>query len=276
VSAEAIEQAIELNGVAVETNTEAFRLGRRLAADPSLAQELGEASATVTPTPPAPTAEVQALIDLVPSPDDRLVEVLRWRVPELIEWGDSAYARSYIDEIAGIRRSELSAEVDGTELSETAARQLFKLMAYKDEYEVARLALLGDVGARARARFGPNAKVSFQLKPPTLKSAGYDRKIPIPESVGRAAFRSLARTRRLRGTRFDPFGRTEERKIERELIDDYRGLLHTVGAALTPERHQDAVELLELADQIRGFDDVKLANVARYRAELAERFQHWQ
>jgi len=150
-----------------------------------------------------------------------------------------------------------------------AARHLFKLMAYKDEYEVARLALTNDMGEQARARFGPNAKVSFQLKPPTLKSAGYDKKIKIPEGTGKTTFKSLLKTKRLRGTKLDPFGRSEERQIERELIDDYRALLSQLSLGLSTENVGDRVAVADLADMIRGFDEIKLANVKRYREDLA-------
>jgi len=115
---------------------------------------------------------------------------------------------------------------------------LYKTMAYKDEYEVARLALKSDIVGQAKARFGPNAKVSYQLKPPMLKSAGYDKKIAIPEAAGRAMFEGLKRTKRMRGKALDPFGRTEERRIERQLIDDYRDLLTTLVAKLNADNYE--------------------------------------
>ena len=276
VGADAIERAIELNGVAVDVNRRAFRLGRRLAAEPELVAELTEAARASSPTPPKPTPTVQRMLDSVPDADPALLEVLAWRIPELIEWGNRAYARSYVDDIVAIRRAELTAGATSTELSQTAARQLFKLMAYKDEYEVARLALRDDVAERARARFGPDVKVSFQLKPPSLKKVGVDKKIAVPERAARAAFASLLRTKRLRGTRLDPFGRTEERRIERELIDEYRELLAVIIGGLTEQRLDDAVRLAGLTDEIRGFDDVKLANVARYRERVTAARNDWQ
>jgi indolepyruvate ferredoxin oxidoreductase len=270
VSASSIERAIELNGVAVEMNRAAFQLGRRLANDPDLASTIAAQARVVEASPPAPTATVQAMVDSIQTPSAALIDVLHWRLPELIAWGDENWARSYAASIGDVRRAEFAAGIEGTPLSEVAARHLFKLMAYKDEYEVARLALENDMGEQARARFGPNAKVGFQLKPPTLKHAGYDKKITIPEAAGKATFKSLLKTKRLRGTKLDPFGRTEERRIERELIEDYRVLLQKLSDGLTVENVSQRAEVAELADMIRGFDEIKLASVSRYREAVAQ------
>jgi indolepyruvate ferredoxin oxidoreductase len=199
----------------------------------------------------------------------QLQQVLAYRLPELIEYQNKKYARQYADDIATVRAAEARAVGQRTELSETVAAMLYKVMAYKDEYEVARLALRSDIVDKAKRRFGPNAKVSYQLKPPTLKSVGYDKKIAIPETAGRAMFQGLMRTKAMRGKKLDPFGRTEERRIERELIDEYRQLVTTLVAKLTADNYDRAVEIAGLYDMVRGFDDIKLANVARYRTELA-------
>ncbi len=271
VAAAAIEEAIALNGVAVETNQQAFRLGRRLAADPDLVAEVSAASATAAPEPPEATAEVAELMRRIPQSTSELDEVLRWRIPELIAWGDATYARRYVDTLAAVRRSEIAASIDDAPLTTVAARHLFKLMAYKDEYEVARLALNADMEAKAKARFGPNAKLSYQLQPPALKRVGVSSKIAIPSAAARKTFGSLLKTKKLRGTKLDPFGRTEERRIERELIGEYEALLTRLHSGLTPGSLDRAVSIADLADQIRGYDDVKLANVERYRAEVAAR-----
>jgi len=267
VTAASIERAIELNGVAVETNLAAFRLGRRLAVEPNLLTEL-EDVADHADNGPAPLTGKLARMASTIGGSEALQTVLAYRLPELQEYQSTAYAKRYADDIGKVRASEQASVGARTDLSETAARMLFKAMAYKDEYEVARLALKSDIVAQAKARFGPDAKVSFQLKPPTLKAAGYDKKIAIPEAAGRAMFQGLLRTKRLRGKAFDPFGRTEERRIERELIDEYRTLLSTLSAGLTAENYDQAVHIAGLFDMVRGFDDIKLANVARYRTEL--------
>ncbi|MFT7475572.1 MAG: indolepyruvate ferredoxin oxidoreductase [Verrucomicrobiales bacterium] len=273
IASEAIERAIELNGVAVDVNRGAFRLGRRIAIDGELASELTRSAAVAAPEPPAASPFTNEMLDRIPEIDDALDIVLRWRIPELVAWGDEDDARRYVDSIVAVRRSELVAKVDGTPLSSVAARYLFKLMAYKDEYEIARLALNADMETTARARFGRNAKVSYQLKPPSLKKVGIDRKVAIPSGAARKTFASLIKTKRLRGSKFDPFGRSEERKIERQLIEEYDDLLTRLHSGLTAENVAEAVDIAELADQIRGFDEVKLANVERYRSEVAARLE---
>ena len=268
VSAESIEQAIALNGVAVAMNQEAFRLGRRLAVSPELAGQITSGAIEVV-RPPTPTAEVQQIIDRVPQLDGELETVLQWRVPELIAWGDAVYAKKYADKVAAVRRSEIEANIAAPTLSTVAARHLFKLMAYKDEYEVARLALNADLEQRAKEQFGPNAKLSYQLHPPSLKQVGVDRKIAVPAAAARKTFASLLKTKRLRGTRLDPFGRSAERKVERELISEYSDLLTRLHRELTPDNLDRAVAIAELADQIRGFDEVKLRNVENYRRDVS-------
>lgn len=275
VGAESIEKAIELNGVAVETNLEAFRLGRRLAADDALAAELAQASARAAPRPPEATREVLELLDLLDDLQPELETVLLWRLPELIAWGGSEHARRYVDEVAQIRSAEQA--VGGSDqLTTVVARQLCRLMTFKDEYEVARLALDADMEAVARQRFGPNAKVSYQLKPPTLKRVGVDRKIAVPSGAAVRTFKALRKAVGRRGTRLDPFGRTEERRVERELIAEYIDLLDVLRSDLTSDNLDEAVALAGLVDQVRGFDEIKLANVERYRGELAPLLAQWR
>ena len=266
VRGESIEKAIELNGVAVDSNVAAFRLGRRLAANPDLLNQL-ESPGQVLAKPPTPSTDVAKLIASVDA-DSEMSEILAWRVPELIDYENSAYAEQYVADIARIRTAEKATGIDRSDLSQMVARQLYKLMAYKDEYEVARLALKSTLADEARARFGPNAKLSYRLKPPTLQAAGYDKKISIGEKAGRAMFQGLAKTKRLRGTRLDPFGRSTERHAERELIGEYRSLIDTIVSRLSAANYDDALHLAGLADQVRGYDTVKLGNVERYRAAL--------
>jgi indolepyruvate ferredoxin oxidoreductase len=270
VSAGSIEQAIDVNGVAVDINRNAFRLGRRLAADPDLASTLSAEAAVGAPRPPAPTADVRRLLDQIPDPDTELAEVAQWRLPELIAWGGVGWAERWTDEVVSLRQTEIRQGFAGTRLSQAGARNLYKLMTYKDEYEVARLALANDMGEQARARFGPNASVSIQLKPPALKNAGYDKKIAVPEKAAKATFAGLLRSKRLRGSRLDPFGRTEERRIERALIDEYIALIGSIASKVTAETHDAGSEILELADMIRGYDVIKLGNVERYRRQLGD------
>ncbi len=278
VTGASIERAIELNGVAVQTNLDAFRLGRRLAAEPALLATLGDEAATVDPTAPPLTGSLASLATGITGDlnDDAaptlraLHDVLAWRLPELVGWENEAYARRYADDVRRIRKAEAALVGDRTDLSQAVARYLFKAMAYKDEYEVARLALGSDVAEKAKQRFGPNAKVSYMLHPPTLKSLGRKSKIAIPEVAGRKTFEGLLKTKRLRGTKLDPFGRTEERKIERELIDEYRSLIDRLIRGLDADNYDEATTIASMFDSVRGFDEVKLANVERYRSEVDE------
>jgi indolepyruvate ferredoxin oxidoreductase len=211
-------------------------------------------------------AKIAATIDA----DDELAEILAWRIPELIAYQNKGYAWQFGHDVKKLREAELSLGVGRSDLSQTVARQLFKLMAYKDEYEVARLALKSGIADQARDRFGPDAKVSYQLRPPTLEAAGYHKKVSVPEKAATAMFTGLAKTKALRGRKLDPFGHTQERKIERELINSYRDLVTTIVAKLNESNYDEAVILAGLADQVRGYDTVKLANVDRYRQDLAE------
>jgi indolepyruvate ferredoxin oxidoreductase len=137
-------------------------------------------------------------------------------------------------------------------------------MSYKDEYEVARLHLDAVERAKLGAEFGEDAKVYFMLHPPLLRALGLKRKL----KLGRwfvPAFRLLYRMRGLRGRRLDPFGRAEVRRVERVLIDEYRGLVEEALSLLTPDTHATALDLLELPDVIRGYEEIKLRNVVLFR-----------
>ena len=144
------------------------------------------------------------------------------------------------------------------------ARQLFKLMAYKDEYEVARLHLDAVEEARRNAEFGADAKVYFMLHPPLMRTLGLDRKLKLGAWFV-PAFRALYRMRRLRGTRLDPFGKAEVRRVERKLVEEYEELVEEALGLVTSDTHATAVELLELPDVIRGYEEIKLRNVVLYR-----------
>jgi indolepyruvate ferredoxin oxidoreductase len=261
-SASAIERAIELNGVAVETNTAAFRLGREIAIDP--------ARATTGPrvAPPVPSAEAAALCARVDA-DAALREVLAWRVPELIAYQDADYAARYVDVVARARRAELaSGDVSG-DFARTVARNLFHLMAYKDEYEVARLHRRAAFGDDVAAEFGTGAAVTFHLQPPVASRIGLRHKVPVRARAARPAFWALTKMVKLRGTPFDPFGRSDERRDERRLIGEYVALVDDLARHLGTPAAADAVRVAGLVDMVRGFAAVKRRNLERYRSELA-------
>jgi indolepyruvate ferredoxin oxidoreductase len=149
------------------------------------------------------------------------------------------------------------------------ARYLYKLMAYKDEYEVARLSLEPSLGAALAAEFGPGARASWRLHPPVLRALGLKRKIGLgPWFV--PAFRVLVAMRRLRGTALDPFGRTRVRVVERELIEEYLGLVDHLIGRLSPATAALAVRLAGLPDGIRGYEHVKMRNIESYHQALRD------
>jgi indolepyruvate ferredoxin oxidoreductase len=264
VSAEALEAAIRLNGAAVEKNLAAFAWGRAVAVAPDAVEEATRAPYSTVPVH-EPTAREQELIALAVNGDTaelrRLVEV---RVPELVAYQDEPYARRYAEAVRRVQVAEQERTPGHGELAEAVARQLFKLMAYKDEYEVARLHLDAVERAKLRAEFGEDAKIAFNLHPPLLRAMGLERKLELGAWFA-TSFKGLYRMRRLRGTRLDPFGRAEVRRTERALVEEYEGMIDETLAKLTPESHATAVELLELPDVIRGYEEIKLRNVVLFR-----------
>ena len=267
VSSEALEDAIRLNGAAVEKNLAAFAWGRAVVAAPDAVEEATRPPEAIEAVRELSGAE-RELVTLAVNGDQgelrRLVEV---RIPELVAYQDQAYARRYAEFVRRVHVAEQERTPGHSELAEAVARHLFKLMAYKDEYEVARLHLDAVEQARLRAEFGEDAKIWFMLHPPALRAMGLDRKLKLGTWF-LPGFRSLYRARRLRGTKLDPFGRAEVRKVERELIEEYEATVAEALSLLTPATHGTALELLELPDLVRGYEEIKLRNVVLYRKRL--------
>ena len=266
VSATAIEEAIVLNGVSVAMNTHAFRAGRLLVADPTWVQSLKKHRVGEVEVARELSAEARTLVDRVGATGElrRLLEI---RVPELIAYQHAAYAGEYVDFVKRVADAEGRAQPGDTRLSEAVARYLFKLMAYKDEYEVARLHLRNDVAAALAEEFPEGVKVQYNLHPPLLRALGMKKKIKLGTWFD-GAFRALYAMRGLRGTALDVFGRAEVRRVERALIGEYRALIEKAIAGLSPETHEKAVTLAALPDVIRGYEDIKLANVAKFREQV--------
>jgi len=262
VSAAAIEWAIELNGVAVEVNRAAFRWGRAAVADPA-----AFAAATAVEAGPAPRPRLPATVDLgeLAGQTRRLVEV---RAAQLVDYQDEATARHYVQDVRAAWRAERAIGED-TRFSQAVARGLHKLTAYKDEYEVARLLTDPVFEARLAAQVPGGVRPRYQLHPPVLKALGRQKKIAFGPWL-RPVLRGLARGKVLRGTPWDPFGRTQVRRLERELRDGYRTMVARLAADLTAQTYDTAVAAAEAAELVRGYEDVKLAGVRRYRARLAE------
>ncbi|MEU0513005.1 indolepyruvate ferredoxin oxidoreductase family protein [Amycolatopsis sp. NPDC006125] len=265
VSAAAIEQAIEINGTAVAANLQAFRRGRQLVADPdALAGELAPAPAA--PGATADPAAVRRVRSLVRAEGGELARLLDVRIPDLIAYQDEDYARAYAEFVEQVR----SRAGDGA-VTQAVARNLYKLMAYKDEYEVARLSLDPALRAEIEAEFGPGARYAHRFHPPVLRALGLNRNIALGPWA-QPVLRLLRAGRRLRGTRFDLFGYARVRRVERQLISEYRDAI-SKALRVAEANEPSLLELAELPDVVRGYEDIKLANVAVYRqrqAELAE------
>ncbi len=251
ISAEAIFKAIELNGVAVQSNQSAFTWGRRAAHDVAAVQRI---AAPNVPEPAEPA-----------DPNTRLRTLIEDRIAFLTDYQNAQYAERYTRLVDRVRTVQAVNTPQDQGLTETVARYFFKLLAYKDEYEVARLYTDPGFQDRLNAAFEGDFKLKFHLAPPLLAPkdpvTGELRKREYGPWVFKA-FGMLTKLKFLRGTPFDPFGYTQERKTERQLIADYEATIETLLQTLTPENHGLAVEIASIPEQIRGFGHVKDANIA--------------
>jgi indolepyruvate ferredoxin oxidoreductase len=258
LSAASIERAIELNGEAAAMNINAFRWGRRIAADPTALDALHV---------PAPSEATDAR-HLSQSFDETVAR----RVAYLTDYQNAAYATHYRDRVEGARKAEAAKAPGQCGLAEAVARNLFKLMAYKDEYEVARLFSDGAFLKQAAAEFDGDLRFTFHLAPPLLArrdpATGEPRKMTFGPWMLRA-FSLLARLKVLRGSALDPFGRTDERRGERKLIADYESTLDELLAKLTPDNHHLAVGIAAIPEKIRGFGHVKAHSLVAAKADEA-------
>ena len=268
VSVASIESAIELNGVAVDANLAAFDWGRRWAHDAAVVEALvpdgGGATTTVT-VPDLPRRLADRVTTL--TTDAALVDLLTMLVADLVGYQNEAHAGQFLDAVGEAAAHERRVAPDSSRLTEAVARNLHKLMAYKDEYEVARLMLLPEGEEAAQAVGGPGAAITWRLHPPMLKALGMESKLSIG-TWAKPAFAALRRGKRLRGTRLDPFGRTEMRRLEAALPGEYLATMATVYESLTADRLDQAARIAGLPDLIRGYEDLKLRRVAEYRAAV--------
>ena len=256
LSFDALDRAIALNGVAVALNRTAFAWGRRAACDPGSVRRAARGK-------PQPQHLVSATLD----------DGIARRVAFLTDYQDASYANGYADLVNLVRAAEGAARPGSEVLTEAVAKTLFRLMAYKDEYEVARLYTDTGFLESIADRFEGPFRLSFHLAPPILaqhdKTSGKPRKTRFGPWVV-PAFRVLARMRRLRGTRFDVFGYTQERRVERKLIVDYREMvLCEILPALTAGNLAAAANAAAAAMAIKGYGHIKLGNIALAQARQA-------
>ncbi|MCW5620757.1 MAG: indolepyruvate ferredoxin oxidoreductase family protein [Burkholderiales bacterium] len=263
VSAEAIDKAIELNGAAVKMNQAAFLWGRRMAVDPAAVERM------IAPKMPAAQAAPVA---------QTLDEMVQKRVAFLTAYQNAAYAQRYADLVARVRREEQSRAKGLSGLAEAVARYYFKLMAYKDEYEVARLYADPAFMEKLNAQFEGDFRLHFHLAPPLLAKRN-DKGELVKKEYGPwmfSAFKLLARLRFLRGSALDVFGYTHERRTERKLIEDYAACIEDLLGNLTPDNHALAVQIASIPEDIRGFGHVKerhLRAAKEKEARLLEAFR---
>jgi indolepyruvate ferredoxin oxidoreductase len=261
---EALERAIELNGTAVPMNLGAFRWGRRAAADRAAVEALVAPPAdNVVPLRRASTID----------------EIVAGRVKHLTGYQNARLAERYRALVERVRTVEQRTVPGQTELTEAVARYYAKLLAYKDEYEVARLFTEAAFSAQLNAQFEGDFRLKFHLAPPLLAErdpkTGHLRKQEFGPWM-LPAFRLLAGLKGLRGTAFDPFGYTAERRQERALIREYEALVDELLGGLAADNHSLAVKLASIPDDIRGYGHVKDAHLARARRKQHDLLFRWR
>ncbi|MBP0619629.1 indolepyruvate ferredoxin oxidoreductase family protein [Cupriavidus consociatus] len=262
----ALMRAIELNGVQVDSNKAAFEWGRVCAHDIS---QLPSQLQSKLPSQPAGSQVIQ-FVRKVP-----LEELVRKHAEFLAGYQNGAYAAQYESFVSRVRAAE--SLVGGTRLSEAVARSLFKLMAYKDEYEVARLHTGAAFREQIASMFEGKVRLVHHLAPPLLARRNKDGE-PVKGAYGpwmRHAFGVLARLRGLRGTPLDPFGYTQERKQERALIGEYRRSIEALLPALSAHNLELALEIARLPQEIRGYGHVKARNLAATRTRWERLMAQW-
>jgi indolepyruvate ferredoxin oxidoreductase len=256
LSAEAIEQAITLNGVAVAFNKKSFLWGRRAAVDPAAVE-----AAAMPKHAQTGTRRLSESLD----------EIVERRVRDLTAYQNEAYAGRYRSLVGRVRQAEADRTPGRSGLAEAVARNLYKLMAYKDEYEVARLYTDGSFLQQLQDRFEGDYTLQFHLAPPMLAekdpASGRLRKKAYGPWMLKA-FGLLAGFKGLRGRLWDPFGHTAERRTERRLIGEYVAVVEEILSRLGQDNHQTALELARIPARIRGYGHIKEAN--RIEAKQAE------
>jgi len=272
ISAASIEKAVQQAGVGVDMSLLAFKWGRMAVVDLDFVHAEIRKYDAKAPTLPELTPEARQIVDSV-NASGELKRLLEIRVSDLIGYQDAAYARRYAARVKSVMEAEKRVAPESSALAEAAARYVYKLMAYKDEYEVARLHSDPTFLAELEAQFPHGYTVEYNLAPPLLTKRDPETGEPIKQKYGPwvlKAFRHLARLKHLRGGKWDVFGKTEERRMERQAIEDYDRLLDALCAKLSRNNLSIAVKLASIPDSIRGYGHVKERHVALAKAEQAK------
>jgi indolepyruvate ferredoxin oxidoreductase len=268
ISAEAIEAAFVLNGAAMDRNLQAFRYGRLFRHTPAKVNVLTdphdegaeELRARFVKRLGARSTDYARLLDRCAGFSEDSKRLLARRLGELIEYQDVAYAARYLATVEQVHSKEREVSPDQDKLTIAVIRHLYKLMAYKDEYEVARLLLKSPAAEQITDLFGPDARQSINLHPPILRDRGLRNKLELGAWF-RPFLGALIPLRRLRGTPFDLFGRTPVRRAERELVGWYLEVLDGLLAGLAPRSFKLAVQIASAPDRIRGYENIKLRSI---------------
>ena len=255
IGQDAIEQAIELNGAAVAMNREAFRFGRLAAHDRAALDRIA-----------APHTAPRSL--------ETLDEIVEYRARHLAAYQDEALAGRYRTRVRALADIEAARTPGAAGLAAAVARAYHKLLAYKDEYEVARLYTDGSFSRAVEAEFEGVRRMEFHLAPPLLSRFYRDKRTGAPRKIRLGSwimpvFRLLARGKTLRGTRWDLFGYASERRLERRMIADYERLLDEIESRLSPATHATAVALAALPEDVKGFGHIKDASLAKAKKREA-------
>ena len=256
LSEQAIFKAIKLNGVAIEFNQTAFSWGRKAAVNPQAVENLAGSD--------------QQSLNLLTDLD----EIIEWRYQYLCQYQNTAYAdhyRTLVNRIRNIEEASFSHSNPENSLTESVARNFFKLMSYKDEYEIARLISDTDYVQSLKNQYQGDFKLHFHMAPPGLcktdPHSGQPVKRRFPE-LSIMLFKLLRKLKGLRGTAFDPFGRNAERQQERQLIADYKNNLDMIADKLTEKNFDTAVEIAALPEAVKGFGHIKTQNIEKYQSTL--------
>jgi len=259
-----IEKAMEINGLSVEGNKLAFLWGRRTAHDGKRVSEL--------------TSSIVAGFGLK-DPPEGLDELIQHRADVLRDYQNKSYVQRYLHLVERVRTLEIDRVPGSTEFTEAVASYYFKLLAYKDEYEVARLYTNGDFMQKIKGRFEGDYKLKLHLAPPLFSSRDAHSGEPVKTAYGAwilSAMNLLARFKFLRGTAFDPFGKTSERKMERRLIEEYEQTIEELLRGLSKKNHALAVEIARIPEQIRGYDLVKQKHVESAKSQKNEMLKEFR
>ena len=252
-----IEKAIEINGISAKENKLAFMWGRRTAFDRNQVRSLISS----------------VVFDFNPVPEKNLDKTIQHRADILKNYQNEKYGQRYLQMVERIRSIENDRVPGSTELTKTVAIYYYKLLAYKDEYEVARLYANGDFLKKLNGFFEGDFKLKFHLAPPLFSRRDFHTGELKKSTFGMwllIAMKFLSRLKFLRGTIFDPFGKTRDRKMERQLIKDYELTLEKLLRGLSKKNHDVAIEIAKIPEMIRGYDLVKNRNVKSAKSQEKE------